>query len=240
MGMKLEKVTLKDLGQCKTVKIDKDNTTIVDGAGSKKDIEARMKQIRAQIEDTTSDYDREKLQERLAKLVGGVAVIKIGAATETEMKEKKARVEDALNATRAAVEEGIVPGGGVALIRCIPALDKLSLEGDQAHAIPFVKRALEEPLRQIVANAGLEPSVVVNKVKEGKDDFGFNAASLKYENLIQTGVIDPTKVVRFALQNAVSVAGMMLTTEAMITEAPKKKAKAAGAPDMGEMDDDMY
>ncbi|WP_028324025.1 chaperonin GroEL [Desulfatirhabdium butyrativorans] len=240
MGMKLDKVTLKDLGKCKTVKCDKDNTTIVDGAGSKKDIEARMKQIRAQIEDTTSDYDREKLQERLAKLVGGVAVIKIGAATETEMKEKKARVEDALNATRAAVEEGIVPGGGVALIRCIPALDKLSLEGDQAHAITFVKRALEEPLRQIVANAGLEPSVVVNKVKEGKDDFGFNAALLKYENLIQTGVIDPTKVVRFALQNAVSVAGMMLTTEAMITEAPKKKAKAAGAPDMGEMDDDMY
>ncbi len=241
MGMKLEKVTLKDLGRCKTVKIDKDNTTIIDGAGSRKDIEARMKQIRAQIEDTTSDYDREKLQERLAKLVGGVAVIRIGAATETEMKEKKARVEDALNATRAAVEEGIVPGGGVALIRCIPALEKLQLSGDQAHAVSIVKRALEEPLRQIVANAGLEGSVVVNKVREGKDDFGFNAATLTYENLIQTGVIDPTKVVRFALQNAVSVAGMMLTTEAMITEAPKKKAKAAGAsPDMGDMDDDMY
>uniref|UniRef100_A0A7C4W0C1 Chaperonin GroEL n=1 Tax=Desulfatirhabdium butyrativorans TaxID=340467 RepID=A0A7C4W0C1_9BACT len=241
MGMKLEKVTLKDLGRCKTVKIDKDNTTIIDGAGSRKDIEARMKQIRAQIEDTTSDYDREKLQERLAKLVGGVAVIRIGAATETEMKEKKARVEDALNATRAAVEEGIVPGGGVALIRCIPALETLQLSGDQAHAVSIVKRALEEPLRQIVANAGLEGSVVVNKIREGKDDFGFNAATLTYENLIQTGVIDPTKVVRFALQNAVSVAGMMLTTEAMITEAPKKKAKAAGAsPDMGDMDDDMY
>ncbi|MEW6259235.1 MAG: chaperonin GroEL [Thermodesulfobacteriota bacterium] len=240
MGMKLEKVTLKDLGRCKTVKIDKDNTTIIDGAGSRKNIEARMKQIRAQIEDTTSDYDREKLQERLAKLVGGVAVIRIGAATETEMKEKKARVEDALNATRAAVEEGIVPGGGVALIRCIPALEKLELSGDQAHAVSIVKRALEEPLRQIVSNAGLEGSVVVNKVREGKDDFGFNAATLTYENLIQTGVIDPTKVVRFALQNAVSVAGMMLTTEAMITEAPKKKAKAAGAsPDMGDMDDDM-
>jgi chaperonin GroEL len=240
MGMKLEKVTMADLGRCKTVKIDKDTTTIVDGAGDRKSIEARMKQIRAQIEDTTSDYDREKLQERLAKLVGGVAVIRIGAATETEMKEKKARVEDAMNATRAAVEEGIVPGGGVALIRCMGALDKLKLKGDQAHAVAIMKRAMEEPLRQIVKNAGMEGSIVINKVKEGKDDFGFNAATLEYENLVTTGVIDPTKVVRFALQNAVSVAGMMLTTEAMITEAPKKKDKASATPDMGDMDDDMY
>ncbi|MFZ3046056.1 MAG: chaperonin GroEL [Desulfatirhabdiaceae bacterium] len=240
MGMKLEKVTLADLGRCKTVKIDKDTTTIVDGAGDRKSIESRMKQIRAQIEDSTSDYDREKLQERLAKLVGGVAVIRIGAATETEMKEKKARVEDAMNATRAAVEEGIVPGGGVALIRCMGTLDKLKLKGDQAHAVAIMKRAMEEPLRQIVKNAGMEGSIVINKVKEGKDDFGFNAATLEYENLVTTGVIDPTKVVRFALQNAVSVAGMMLTTEAMITEAPKKKDKNPAAADMGDMDDDMY
>jgi len=240
MGMKLEKVTLADLGGCKTIKIDKDNTTIVDGAGDRQSIEARMRQIRAQIEESTSDYDREKLQERLAKLVGGVAVIRIGAATETEMKEKKARVEDAMNATRAAVEEGVVPGGGVALIRCLGALDTLDLKGDQAHAINIMKRAMEEPLRQIVKNAGLEGSVIINKVKEGKDDFGFNADTLVYENLIQTGVIDPTKVVRFGLQNAVSVAGMMLTTEAMIAEAPKKKAKSGASPDMGDMDDDMY
>ncbi|MGD9972479.1 MAG: chaperonin GroEL [Desulfatirhabdiaceae bacterium] len=240
MGMKLEKVTLADLGGCKTIKIDKDNTTIVDGAGDRQSIEARMRQIRAQIEESTSDYDREKLQERLAKLVGGVAVIRIGAATETEMKEKKARVEDAMNATRAAVEEGVVPGGGVALIRCLGALDTLDLKGDQAHAINIMKRAMEEPLRQIVKNAGLEGSVIINKVKEGKDDFGFNADTLTYENLIQTGVIDPTKVVRFGLQNAVSVAGMMLTTEAMIAEAPKKKAKSGASPDMDDMDDDMY
>lgn len=240
VGMKLENVTLNDLGRCKTVKIDKDNTTIVDGAGDRAAIEGRMKQLRAQIEESTSDYDREKLQERLAKLVGGVAVIRIGAATETEMKEKKARVEDAMNATRAAVEEGIVPGGGVALIRCIPALDQLKLKGDQTHAVDIMKRAMEEPLRQIVKNAGLEGSVTVNKVREGKDDFGFNAATLTYENLVETGVIDPTKVVRFALQNAVSVAGMMLTTEAMIAEAPKKKSKAASMPDMGDMDEDMY
>jgi chaperonin GroEL len=240
VGMKLENVTLNDLGRCKTVKIDKDNTTIVDGAGDRAAIEGRMKQLRAQIEESTSDYDREKLQERLAKLVGGVAVIRIGAATETEMKEKKARVEDAMNATRAAVEEGIVPGGGVALIRCVPALDQLKLKGDQTHAVDIMKRAMEEPLRQIVKNAGLEGSVTVNKVREGKDDFGFNAATLTYENLVETGVIDPTKVVRFALQNAVSVAGMMLTTEAMIAEAPKKKSKAASMPDMGDMDEDMY
>lgn len=239
MGVKLEKVKLSDLGRCKTVKIDKDKTTIIDGAGKRKDIEARMRQIRTQIEETTSDYDREKLQERLAKLVGGVAVIKIGAATETEMKEKKARVEDALNATRAAVEEGIVPGGGVALVRCIKALEKLELPGEQKDGVNILKRALEEPLRQIVENGGHEGSVVLNKVMEGKGDFGFNAATDTYENLIEAGVIDPTKVVRFALQNAASVAGLMLTTEAMITEKPKKK-KAPASPQMPDMDEDMY
>jgi chaperonin GroEL len=226
MGMKLENVTLKDLGKCKSVKIDKDNTTIIDGAGDRKAMEGRVRQIRAQIEDTTSDYDREKLQERLAKLIGGVAVIRIGAATETEMKEKKPRVEDALNATRAAVEEGVVPGGGVALVRCIKALEKVEVKGEQKSGIAILKRALEEPLRQIAENAGFEGSVVLNKVMEGENDFGFNAATSVYENLIATGVIDPTKVVRFALQNAASVAGMMLTTEAMITEKPKKAAKS--------------
>ena len=240
MGMKLENVTLKDLGKCKSVKIDKDNTTIIDGAGDRKAMEGRVRQIRAQIEETTSDYDREKLQERLAKLIGGVAVIRIGAATETEMKEKKARVEDALNATRAAVEEGIVPGGGVALVRCIKALEKVEVKGEQKNGIAILKRALEEPLRQIAENAGFEGSVVLNKVMEGKNDFGFNAATSVYENLIATGVIDPTKVVRFALQNAASVAGMMLTTEAMITEKPKKAAKSAPGAGMDDMDDDMY
>ena len=239
IGMKLENITIKDLGKCKSIQIDKDNTTIIDGAGNRKDLEGRIRQIRAQIEDSTSDYDREKLQERLAKLVGGVAVIRIGAATETEMKEKKARVEDALNATRAAVEEGIVPGGGVALVRCIKALDSVSLKGEEKNGIAILKRALQEPLRQIAENAGQEGSVVLNKVLEGEKDFGFNAATLTYENLIETGVIDPTKVVRFALQNAVSVAGMMLTTEAMITEQPKKADKPAPAG-MNEMDDDMY
>jgi chaperonin GroEL len=239
MGLKLEKVSLNDLGKCKTVKIDKDNTTIIDGDGSRKAIEGRMRQIRAQIEETTSDYDREKLQERLAKLVGGVAVINIGAATETEMKEKKARVEDALNATRAAVEEGIVPGGGVALARCIGALEKTSVSGEQKNGISILKHALEAPLRQIVENAGLEGSVVLNKVLEAKDDFGFNAATNQYENLIEAGVIDPTKVVRFALQNAASVASLMLTTEAMITEKPEKKKNAGAMPDAG-MDEDMY
>ncbi len=238
LGIKLENVTINDLGRCKTVKIDKDNTTIIDGDGSRDALEGRMKQIRAEIEETTSDYDREKLQERLAKLVGGVAVINIGAATETEMKEKKARVEDALNATRAAVEEGIVPGGGVALVRCIDALDKTQAKGEEKVGIQILKRAMEEPLRQIAANAGLEGSVILNKVKEGKDDYGFNAATGKFENLVEAGVIDPAKVVRYAIQNAASVAGLMLTTEAMITEKPEKKKASpeAMAPDM----DDMY
>jgi len=237
LGVKLENVSVKDLGRCKTVRIDKDTTTIVDGAGAKKDIEGRVKQIRAQIEETTSDYDREKLQERLAKLIGGVAVINIGAATETEMKEKKARVEDALNATRAAVEEGIVPGGGVALVRCLKALDGLAAKGDEKNGVAILKRALKEPLRQIAENAGHEGSVVLKKVIEGKDNFGFNAATENYEDLVEAGVIDPTKVVRFALQNAASVAALMLTTEAMIAEKPQKKKAAAAAPPM---DDDMY
>jgi len=238
LGVKLENVTVKDLGRCKTVRIDKDNTTIVDGAGSRKELEGRVRQIRTQIEETTSDYDREKLQERLAKLIGGVAVINIGAATETEMKEKKARVEDALNATRAAVEEGIVPGGGVALVRCIKALDRLKLGGDEKSGLTILKRALEAPLRQIAENAGYEGSVVLNRVLEGKGDFGFNAATEKYENLLEAGVIDPTKVVRFALQNAASVAGLMLTTEAMVAEKPEKKKEPAVPP--GGMGEDMY
>jgi chaperonin GroEL len=238
LGIKLEKVTINDLGRCKMVKIDKDNTTVVDGAGSRSAIEGRVKQIRTQIEETTSDYDREKLQERLAKIIGGVAVIKIGAATETEMKERKARVEDALNATRAAVEEGIVPGGGVALVRCIKALDTVEAKREEKNGIAILKRALQEPLRQIAVNAGYEGSVVLNKVLDGKDDFGFNVQSEKYENLLAAGVIDPTKVVRFALQNAASVAGLMLTTEAMITEKPKKK-KALPTPPGG-MEEDMY
>jgi chaperonin GroEL len=238
LGVKLENVTISDLGKCKTIKIDKDNTTIVDGAGSKSAIEGRVRQIRTQIEETTSDYDREKLQERLAKIIGGVAVINIGAATETEMKEKKARLEDALNATRAAVEEGIVPGGGVALIRCVKALEKVNVTGEEKNGISILKRALEEPLRQIVANAGYEGSVILNKVLEGKDDFGFNAQTEKFENLFESGVIDPTKVVRFALQNAASVSGLMLTTEAMIAEKPKKK-KVPAMP-AGGMDEDMY
>jgi len=223
IGIKLDSISVNDLGQCKMIKIDKDNTTIIDGVGSRSDIEGRMKQIRAQIDDTTSDYDREKLQERLAKLVGGVAVLNIGAATETEMKEKKARVEDALNATRAAVEEGIVPGGGVALVRCKSALEKLQLEGEEKEGVRILMRAIEEPLRQIAENAGFEGSIVLNKVLEGKDDFGFNADKGEYENLVAGGVIDPTKVVRFALQNAASVAGLMLTTEAMIADKPEKK-----------------
>jgi chaperonin GroEL len=237
IGVKLENVALNDLGRCKNVKIDKDNTTIVDGAGSRADLEARMRQIRAQIEETTSDYDREKLQERLAKLVGGVAVINIGAATETEMKEKKARVEDALNATRAAVEEGVVPGGGVALVRCIPALDKAEVAGEEKNGIELLRRALQEPLRQIALNAGFEGSVVTNQVMEGKDDYGFNADTGQFENLVAAGVIDPAKVVRFALQNAASVTALMLTTEAMITEKPQKKKAAPAGPDM---DEDMY
>ncbi len=238
LGIKLENITVKDLGKCKTVKIDKDNTTIVDGAGTRTAIEGRVKQIRAQIEETTSDYDREKLQERLAKIIGGVAVINIGAATETEMKEKKARVEDALNATRAAVEEGVVPGGGVALVRCLKALDNTSAKGEEKNGITILKRALTAPLRQIAENADAEGSVVLNKVLEGKDDYGYNAQTGVYENLVAAGVIDPTKVVRFAIQNAASVASLMLTTEAMITDKPEKK-KTAAMPSGG-MDDDMY
>jgi chaperonin GroEL len=237
MGIKLENVTSNDLGRCKTVKIDKDDTTLIEGAGSKSGIEGRVRQIRTQIEETTSDYDREKLQERLAKLIGGVAVIRIGAATETEMKEKKARVEDALNATRAAVEEGIVPGGGVALIRCMKALDKIDVSDEEKNGIDILKRALGEPLRQIAENAGYEGSVVCRKVLEGKGDYGFNAETEKYENLMAAGVIDPTKVVRFALQNAASVSGLMITTEALVTEKPEKKSKRRAMP---EMDEDMY
>jgi len=228
LGLKLENVTISDLGRAKRVKIDKDNTTIVDGAGDKAKIKARVSEIRAQIENTTSDYDREKLQERLAKLAGGVAVVKVGAATETEMKEKKARVEDALNATRAAVEEGIVPGGGVALLRAQGALDKLKLTDEQQFGVKIVRRAIEEPLRQIVANGGGEGSIVVNKVKEGKGNFGYNAANDTYGDLIEAGVIDPVKVVRTALQNAASVAGLMLTTEALVAEKPKDEKPSGG------------
>lgn len=225
LGIKLDTLTLDDLGNAKRIVVDKENTTIIDGAGKKADLEGRVKLIRAQIEESTSDYDREKLQERLAKLVGGVAVINVGAATETEMKEKKARVEDALHATRAAVEEGIVAGGGVALLRAIGSLEKLKLDDhDQQVGVNIVKRALEEPIRQIVANAGLEPSVVVQKVKEGKGDFGFNAANDEYENMLESGILDPTKVTRAALQNAASVASLMLTTEAMVAEVPEEGA----------------
>ena len=233
LGIKLENVTVNDLGSAKTVKVDKDNTTIVDGAGTRQAIEGRVKQIRAQVEETTSDYDREKLQERLAKLIGGVAVINVGAATETEMKERKARVEDALNATRAAVEEGIVAGGGVALLRCIPALEKLKLDVGEQFGVNIVKRALEEPIRQIANNAGWEGSVVVERVKGEKGAFGFNAETEKYEDLTKAGVIDPTKVVRFALQNASSVASLLLTTEAMVAEKPKKKEAAPPMPGAG-------
>ena len=223
LGIKLENVKLSDLGRAKRVTIDKDNTTIVEGAGDPSRIQGRVKQIKAQIEETTSDYDREKLQERLAKLVGGVAVINVGAATETEMKEKKARVEDALHATRAAVEEGIVPGGGVALVRCIPALDKLKLEGDMQVGVDIVKRALEEPLRQIVDNAGLEGSVVVERVKSEAQNIGFDANTEQYVDMVKAGIIDPTKVTRFALQNAASVAALMLTTSVLVTEIPEEK-----------------
>ncbi len=236
LGVKLENVTLADLGRCRRVQIDKDNTTIIEGAGKKAGIESRIRQIRAQMEETTSEYDRGKLQERLAKMIGGVAVIKMGAATETEMKEKKFRVENALNATRAAVEEGIVPGGGVALVRCIEVLDKVKAMGDQKEGLNILRRALSGPLRQIAVNAGFEGSVVLNKVLGGKGDYGFNAETITYENLIASGVIDPTKVVRLALQNAASVAGLMLTTEAVIVEKPKKKKNQA----MPSMDEDMY
>jgi len=235
LGLKLENVTLNDLGTAKTINIDKDNTTIVDGGGSRKDLEARVKQIRVQTEETTSDYDREKLQERLAKLVGGVAVINVGAATEVEMKEKKARVEDALNATRAAVEEGIVPGGGVALLRTISALSKLKLDGEEQNGVNIVMRALEEPLRQIANNAGAEGSVVVEKVKSSKGAVGYNADTGEFEDLMKAGIIDPTKVTRFALQNAASVAALLLTTEALIAEKPKEKEETPGMPPGGGM-----
>jgi chaperonin GroEL len=229
LGLKLEQVTLKDLGRGKRITVDKDNTTIVDGAGKKADIEARVKTIRAQIEETTSDYDKEKLQERLAKIVGGVAVINVGAATETEMKEKKARVEDALHATRAAVEEGIVPGGGVAYLRCLKNLDKLQVNPDEKIGVDLVRRALEEPIRQIVENGGWEGSIIVNKVKESKEiNYGFNAQSGDYEDLVKAGVIDPTKVSRTALQNAASVASLMLTTMALIAEKPKEDTGGGG------------
>jgi chaperonin GroEL len=222
VGIKLEKMKLGDLGRAKKVVIDKDNTTIVEGAGTPAAIEGRIKQIRVQIEETTSDYDKEKLQERLAKLAGGVAVIKVGAATETEMKEKKARVEDALNATRAAVEEGIVPGGGVAYLRCLPVLKKIKLQSDRQTGIEIVIKALEEPIRQIVENSGKEGSVVTEKVKQEKGAFGFDADKEEYTDMIEAGIIDPTKVVRFALQNAASVASLLITTEAVVAEKPKK------------------
>lgn len=232
LGIKLENVTLSDLGRARRITVTKDDTTIVEGQGSRSALEGRVKQIRAQIEETTSDYDREKLQERLAKLVGGVAVINVGAATETEMKEKKARVEDALNATRAAVEEGIVPGGGVAYVRALPALEKMKLEGDQQFGMNIVKRALEEPIRQIAENAGIEGSVVVERVKAGSGAFGFNAASEKYEDLMEAGIVDPTKVARLALQNAASVASLLLTTGAVVVEKPKEE-KAPKMPGGG-------
>jgi len=238
LGLKLENLTLKDLGRAKSIIVDKENTTVIEGAGKKAEIQGRVKQIRAQLEDTTSDYDREKLQERLAKIAGGVAVIEVGAATETEMKEKKARVEDALHATRAAVEEGIVPGGGVALLRTLPALGKLELGGEQQYGVNIIRRAIEEPLRQIAQNSGVEGSVVVNQVRGGKGAYGYNAASGVYEDLVLAGVIDPTKVVRVALQNAASVASLMLTTEVLIAELPKQEGEAHGAGmpgGMGEM-----
>jgi len=236
MGIKLETVTLKELGHAKRITIDKDDTTLIDGAGNKEDIRGRVKQLRTQIDESTSDYDREKLQERLAKLVGGVAVINIGAATETEMKEKKARVEDALHATRAAVEEGILPGGGVAYIRCLKALDKVEVDGGEMFGIAIIRRALEEPLRQIAENSGAEGSIAVNKVKESKESaFGFNAATGAYEDLVKAGIIDPTKVVRTALVNAASVAALMLTTEAMIAAHPKGETEAPGAGMRGGM-----
>jgi chaperonin GroEL len=241
LGLKLENVKLTDLGRAKRVTIDKDNTTIVEGHGDKKKIDARIKQIKAQVEETTSDYDREKLQERLAKIVGGVAVINVGASTETEMKEKKARVEDALHATKAAVEEGIVAGGGVALLRCVLALDKVKdLPHDQQVGVNIVKRALEEPIRQIAQNAGLEGSVVVEHVRKEKEAMGFDAATEKYADMFEAGIIDPTKVVRCALQNAASVAGLMLTTEVMVTEIPEEKKAPAGGHSHGGGMEGMY
>ncbi len=235
LGLKLENVTIKDLGTAKRITVNKDNTTIVDGGGDREALNGRVKQIRAQIDETTSDYDREKLQERLAKLIGGVAVINVGAATEIEMKEKKDRVEDALNATRAAVEEGIVPGGGVAYLRAMKSLENARLDGEEQLGVNLIKRALEEPIRQIAGNAGYEASVIVQKVKEGKGNFGFNAETGNYEDLMISGIVDPTKVTRFALQNAVSVSSLLMTTEAMVAEKPKKKKASSMS-----LDEDMY
>jgi chaperonin GroEL len=236
LGIKLENVTISDLGRAKRITVDKENTTIVEGAGKSSDIQGRVKQIRRQIEETTSDYDREKLQERLAKLAGGVAVISVGAATETEMKEKKARVEDALHATRAAVEEGIVAGGGVALLRTVKVIEALKLEGDEAIGAQIVRRAIEHPLKQLCANAGIDGGVVAKEVIEGKGNYGYNVATDKYEDLVKAGVVDPTKVTRTALQNAASVAGLLLTTECLITEIPEKKDSAPMHPQGGGMD----
>jgi chaperonin GroEL len=240
LGIKLENITLDDLGKTKRVTIDKENTTIVEGEGSTADIQGRVNQIRRQIEETTSDYDREKLQERLAKLAGGVAVINVGAATETEMKEKKARVEDALHATRAAVEEGIVPGGGVAFIRTQGALDGVKLEGDEAVGLEIVRRAVESPLRQLANNAGQEGALIVQEVKKRKGNEGYNVATGEYTDLVKAGVVDPTKVTRTALQNAASISGLLLTTEALVTELPEKEKPAGGPPGgmpgMGGMD----
>jgi chaperonin GroEL len=237
LGIKLENLTLEDLGRAKRVMIDKEDTTIVEGEGSTKDIQGRINQIRRQIEETTSDYDREKLQERLAKLAGGIAVINVGAATETEMKEKKARVEDALHATRAAVEEGILAGGGVAYLRTQKALDKLKLEGDEAVGVQIVRRALEFPTRQLADNAGQEGALIVQEVKKRSGNEGFNVATGEYEDLVKAGVVDPTKVARSALQNAASISGLLLTTEALVTELPEKEKPAPGGPGgMGGMD----
>jgi chaperonin GroEL len=238
VGLSLEKATLDDLGEAKKIQVTKENTTIIDGAGSPKDIKARVDQVNKEIEDSTSDYDREKLQERVAKLAGGVAVIKVGAATEIEMKEKKARVEDALHATRAAVEEGVVPGGGVALLRAVSQLKELKgANDDQNVGINILRRSVEEPLRQIVSNAGSDPAVVLNEVVAGKGNYGFNAANGEYGDMVKFGIIDPTKVTRLALQNATSVAGLLLTTEAMVAEQPKEESHAHGGmpPDMGGM-----
>src|SRR5207237_3483536 len=237
LGIKLENVKLEDHGSAKKVTIDKDNTTIVSGAGKASEIEGRIKQLRVQVEETTSDYDKEKLQERLAKLVGGVAVIKVGAATETERKEKKARVEDAMHATRVAVEEGIVPGGGVALLRCVVAIDKLKLEGDELTGANIVKRALEEPIRQIVANSGEEGAIIVGRIRDSKDpSFGYNAQEDRFEDLVKAGVLDPTKVARTALQDAGSIAALMLTTEALVCDIPEKKEESMpGAHGVGGM-----
>jgi chaperonin GroEL len=230
VGLKLDQTTFDMLGKAKKITVDKDNTTIIDGDGKEADIKARIANLRVQIDQTTSDYDREKLQERLAKLAGGVAVIKVGAATEVEMKEKKARVEDALHATRAAVDEGIVPGGGVAYIRAITALDSLNLVSEQQFGVKVIKAALEAPIRQISENAGIDASIVVDKVKNGKDGFGYNAADDEYVDMLQAGIIDPTKVSRSALQNASSIAGLMLTTEALIADMPKEEAPMGGMP----------